>query len=127
MYIEWCDEIHHDKKENYDFYLRVFKEKFDLKFHKPKKDKCDHCEAYENIASKTPEMIEEHTLHIEEKENARTYKNEMKDEGGVDSVLTAAFDLEKVLLCPHGPTSSFYYVKRLKLHNFTVTDIDAAP
>ena len=40
-----------------------------------------------------------------------------------ENVLVAAFDLEKVLLCPHGQTSSFYYCKRLTLHNFTVTDI----
>ena len=70
QYIEWCDKNHHDKKENYDFYLRVFNEKFNVKFHKPKKDRCDKCEAYENTASKTPQLIEEHTLHIEEKENA---------------------------------------------------------
>ena len=38
---------------------------------------------------------------------------------------TAAFELEKVLLCPFGETSSFYYSRRLKNHNFTVTTLDS--
>ena len=38
-------------------------------------------------------------------------------------LLVAAFDLQKVLLCPYGEASSFYYFQRLATHNFTVTNI----
>ena len=111
--------------ENYDFYYRVFNERFYLKFHKNKKDNCDKCEDFKNIpeAQRTDEQIAEHDLHLDEKENARQYKECKKEEGGKEEVITVAFDLEKVLLSPYGQTSSFYYSKRLKVHNFTVTDI----
>lgn len=42
----------------------------------------------------------------------------------IDKVLAAAFDLQKVLLCPYGQTSSFYYSRRLANHNFTITELD---
>ena len=38
--------------------------------------------------------------------------------------VTAAFDLEQVLLSPFGQTSAYYYSRRLQNHNFTVTEID---
>ena len=53
----------------------------------------------------------------------RQFKECKKEEGKKEEVMTTAFDLEKVLLSPYGQTSSFYYSKRLKVHNFTVTDI----
>ena len=48
MYIKWCAEMDYHI-ESYDFYRRVFLEKFDLKFHKPKKDMCDTCEGFKNL------------------------------------------------------------------------------
>ena len=113
------------KVENYDFYNRVFRERFNLKFHKNKKDTCDKCQNYDNTPEeqRTEEQIAEHDLHLDEKENARQVKECKKEEGQKKEVMTAAFDLEKVLLSPYGQTSSFYYSKRLKVHNFTVTDI----
>ena len=127
MYRMYVEEAKEDRVESYDVYKRVFNEKFNLKFHKNKKDKCDRCETMKNMPAeaKTDEMIIEHDKHIEEKKNAREFKEEMKKEGEKSNVIAAAFDLEKVLLCPHGPTSSFYYSKRLKLHNFTITDIES--
>ena len=47
MYSEWCAEYGHEV-ENYNFYARVFREKFNLKFQKPKKDTCDKCETFSN-------------------------------------------------------------------------------
>ena len=38
-------------------------------------------------------------------------------------VITGAFDLEQVLLCPHR-AGAFYYSRRLKNHNLTVNEID---
>ena len=40
------------------------------------------------------------------------------------TTVAAAFDLEQVLLSPYGQTGAFYYSRRLKNHNFTVTEID---
>lgn len=123
MYVEDHDGL--DKVENYNFYLRVFTTRFNLKFHKNKKDKCNSCESFKNTPEdiRTEEQIDKNDKHLDEKENARLYKARMKEEGKKSNVIAAAFDLEKVLLCPHGQTSSFYYSKRLKVHNFTITDI----
>ena len=48
MYTVWCSNENY-ALESYDFYFRVFKERFNLKFQKPKKDKCDTCESYNNL------------------------------------------------------------------------------
>ena len=103
MYVAEHDGV--GKVEDYNFYRKVFDEKFNLKFHKWKKDKCNKCEAFTNtpVELRTQEQIEKHDCHIDEKENARDYKEQMKREAEEKSnVLTAAFDLEKVLLCPYG-------------------------
>jgi len=123
MYVEEHDG--NGKVEDYKFYHRIFTERFNLKFQKNKKDQCDKCEGFKNTPDdkKTPEMIAEHDMHIDEKASARDLKAEMKLQGKDDGVVSSAFDLEKVLLAPHGQTSSFYYSKRLKIHNFTITDI----
>ena len=99
--------------ENYNFYARVFSEK-------PKKS-CDKCKTFSNtpITGRTKEMKDIHLKHIQEKDLTRdqkaTLKLNAKDE---ENVLVAAFDLEKVLLCPHTQISSFCYCKHLKLHNY---------
>ena len=115
-----------EKAENYAFYFSVFSKRFNLKFQKNKKDKCNQCESFQNTPEdiRTEDQKEKQDLHLDEKENAREFKQKKKEEGKKNNVITAAFDLEKVLLCPYGQTSSFYYSKRLKLHNFTITDIE---
>ena len=116
--------------ELYDFYRRVFLEKFDLKFHKPKKDMCDTCGGFKNL-QKTGDVDgnarDGHELHRASIIYTRNLKEIMKQAAIADpnSVTTAAFDLQKVLLTPYGKTSSFYYSMRMKNHNFTVTKINS--
>ena len=54
------------------------------------------------------------------RKNKRREREKIRDK----TVVTAAFNLEQVLLSPHGSTSAFYYSHRLKSHNSTVTEID---
>ena len=123
MYVEDHNGV--GNVENYKFYHSIFKQRFNLKFQRNKKDQCDKCEGFRNtpVENKTADMIIDHDKHIDEKDSAGDLKAEMKRLGENDNVVSSAFDLEKVLLAPHGQTSSFYYSKRLKIHNFTVTDI----
>lgn len=126
LYVEECQKKK-IKAEDYKFYNHVFNRYFNLKFQKPKKDRCDKCFAYEHTLdeSKTPDLIAQHTTHLNDKNLARSYKNELKlmfQES--DDTIVIAFDLEKVLLCPHAPSSSFYYSRRLKIHNLTFTNIN---
>ena len=76
MYVE----EHDGKVENYN-YLKVFNEKFNLKFHKNKKDKCNQCEGFKNtpVELRTEDQIEKHDSHLDERSNARDYK-ELKKE-----------------------------------------------
>ena len=114
--------------ENEQFYRKVFVEKFNLKFHRLKKDACDKCTSFLNTPDerRTDAMCEEFKSHQNEKEAAREFKNKMKEEAKDKSnFAVACFDMEKVLLLPHGPTSSFYYAYRLRVANLTITDINS--
>lgn len=124
MYNEWCAKKSYPL-EDYKFYLRVFNERFALKFQQPKKDKCDTCECYKNSSQHTDEMKQSQRNHLRDKELVRQIKEKSKERASQqENVLAAAFDLQKVMLCPHGQVSSFYYSRRLANHNFTVTELD---
>ena len=124
MYQKWCSEEGH-KQKNYDFYKHIFCTCFRLKFQKPKKYECATCSAYENKAEKTEEDEINHKKHLDDKEMSRSIKAERKEEAEQDEFTScAAFDLQQVLLSPFGQTSDFYYSRRLKNHNLTVTEID---
>ena len=74
---------------------------------------------------RTSEIREAQEKHISDKELARTIKDGVKYLATKDKETSGvAFDLEKVLLCPQGPTSAFYYSRRLMNHNLTMTDIN---
>ena len=108
--------------EKYAFYANVFRTRFKLKFQKPKKDKCKE---FKNSTNHSEGEKKSQKSHLKDKDLARIIKQAAKEEAS--KVLTkcaAAFDLQKVLLTPYGPTSSFYYSRRLANHNFTITELD---
>ena len=45
MYTEWCTQNNFET-ESYDTYYMIFKQQFNLKFKKPKKDQCDTCTTF---------------------------------------------------------------------------------
>ena len=109
------------------FYFTVFKQRFNLKFDKPKKDRCDECDSYknQNPAEITEEMKRNQESHLKEKVTVRKLKERLKEEAkSKNEVATAAFDLQKILLSPFGKTGSFYYSRRLINYNFTITELD---
>ena len=60
-------------------YTKIFLEKFNLGFHKPKKDQCSQCNAYKNMTpEQKKENEEEHKLHLINKEKARQSKENAK-------------------------------------------------
>ena len=59
-----------------------------------------------------------------DKELARNIKKEVKVRAKNNKKMcVCAFDLKEVLLGPHGECNLFYYKRRLKKHNLTVTDL----
>ena len=126
LYSDWCNE-QNINAETKGLYYRTFHSRFNLKFNKLKKDACDMCTSYKN----TPEELkreairEEFNCHIAEKIKAREHKTAMKGKAREYSwVSAAAFDMQKVLLLLHRETSSFYHSRRLKVQNFTITEIN---
>jgi hypothetical protein len=54
------------------------------------------------------------------------YLKNIDKKNAIDSdgkTLTAVFDFEKVLTCPHGNISIFYYKRKLSCYNFTIFDM----
>lgn len=125
MYLKWRDEKNYPL-ETYAFCARIFRERFNLKFQKPKKDNCDTYEEFKNTVSPSEEVKLAQKSHLVDKDLARKIKTAAKEDASKDiTKCVAAFDLQKVLLTPYGQTSSFYYSRRLANHNFTVTELES--
>ena len=78
MYRQWAEGKGY-LIETYHFYARVFREQFNLKFQKPKKDKCDTCEEFNDKSTPTPEEIVAQENHLKDKELARQIKRAAKE------------------------------------------------
>ena len=111
---------------SYSAYRTIFQQHFNIKFHKPKKDRCDTCDGWENLPeqARSEEMHSKKIEHDQEKDLSREFKKDVKELARKHShIKAAAFDFQKTLLIPAGNSSSFYYSLRLRQYNFTVTDI----
>lgn len=105
-------------------YRKIFCTEFNYSFHKPKKDSCQVCNAYNerkriNIATEEDEKA--FKAHLDRKEKSRTEKEKDKQLSKENkSVYTAAFDLEAVLSTPCSNVSQVYYKRKLNSYNLTV-------
>lgn len=125
LYTEWFSH------ENYECemaslrqYQDIVNKNFNIAFYYPKKDQCDKCHAF--LSNKAPSEIQktEQELHMQRKNLGRTVKAADKAEAEKSSnVITATFDMQKILSCPFGNVSIFYYKRKLNLYNFTVYDV----
>ena len=109
-------------------YRAQFK-KFNLAFHKPKKDQCSACFAYDlKVKAKSANEDDhlKHAHHINIKTVSREEKAKDKANAQAEiSKLTAVctFDLQKVLETPSAEASPLYYKRKLSLYNLTVFDL----
>uniref|UniRef100_A0A8D8Z5L8 Uncharacterized protein n=1 Tax=Cacopsylla melanoneura TaxID=428564 RepID=A0A8D8Z5L8_9HEMI len=107
-------------------FRRVFVKDFNLSFHKPKKDKCTTCVAYENkkVNKETPLTDvekENHKQHLKEKEySAARFKAHQEIHKRKPNTLCVSFDLQKVLLAPHGNSMLYYFSRKYCIYNFTL-------
>ncbi|XP_053614598.1 uncharacterized protein LOC128677637 [Plodia interpunctella] len=126
MYNEWFDPIIYQcKAETERQYKTIVNDSFKLSFFKPKKDQCDVCHKYKISESRTEMDRETYANHIINKNTARGLKTADKKEaissGG--KIVAATFDFQKVLICPYGEISVFYYKRKLATMNFTVFNL----
>ena len=106
----------------------MFDTRFNLKFNRPQKDACDTCTSYKNLSQeqKTDAIEREQAEHLAEKDKARNFKMLTKENStSHNDIVSAAFDVQKVMLLPQGETSSFYYTRRLHVTNFTITKLNS--
>lgn len=105
----------------YPIYYQIFSNDFNISFWKPKKDQCDDCTAFTNAENKAV-LQEKHDQHIKEKNLARAEKEH--DKASVSkNLVVAVYDLQATMPCPQGEVSSFYYISKLNVLNFTVTEL----
>lgn len=113
-------------------YREIFNTKFNLSFFKPKKDQCPDCLAWNNMTESEKakaEAVKKYSDHIQDKKKVKLLKEDdltaskAKNEAeGSSTVRVITFDLEKVLYCPKGENSDFFYKRKLSNYNFTVFD-----
>ena len=104
-------------------YRQVFCSEYNYSFHRPKKEACQTCNAYEEKTKSgrltQDDEIEYHS-HIERKNKARAEKEKDKMKAKVDkSFYAATFDREAVLPTPCSNVSQIYYKRKLNTYNLT--------
>lgn len=106
---------------HFKVYSNYFCQHFNIRFHKPKKDRCDKCEMFKSITQTgraTPEDNEANEKHVKSKEATRTERHrdtEIED----PATLVVSFDLENVFSLPKAEVSSFFYKRKLSVYNLT--------
>ena len=119
LYVENCRK---EKKDpiSLSYYRNVFNTDFNIGFHKPKSDRCNHCEAYKVSKAQAEQITEEveaaQKHHIAEKMFMRSDSNADR-QNPVKFVV--CFDLENVITLPKAEISSFFYKRKLTLYNLT--------
>ena len=98
------------EKVSQDKYRKIFDYDFNYGFHRPKKDQCEVCIAYQHRKDQaTAEEKKDYSTHMNNKITARQIKDNAKKDACQSSTTTGcAFDLQQILLCPHGKSSSFF-------------------
>lgn len=125
MYKEWSELYkYNNKAETERQYRNIVNDHMNIAFFIPKKDLCDKCHAFSNEVNPTEEQVLTHSKHISNKETARKYKARDKEDAihSSSKIVCATFDFQKLLNCPSGEVSLFYYKRKLSLMHFTVFD-----
>lgn len=105
----WYPEKYTSQAKTERQYRDIVNANFNISFHTPKKDQCDECHIFRSKKNPTDQEKEAFKEHQTNKQVARDLKNKDK-QCAIDSdrkIVTAVFDFEKVLSCPHGNISNF--------------------
>ncbi|CAH1976268.1 unnamed protein product [Acanthoscelides obtectus] len=111
LYLKYMEQRNATEVGTLRQYREVINAEFNLAFHKPKKDQCSLCVAYQLATSPDKQKIQEkYEKHVSNKKAARALKDEDKETAINDKTISAAcFDLQKVLVTPQSAVSDFYY------------------
>ncbi|CAG4961814.1 unnamed protein product [Parnassius apollo] len=92
-------------------------------FESLKKDRCDLCLEYEMASvDHKAKLKEKFDTHLKEKDLCRLEKKNDRRNIGEGNICTV-YDLQAVMQCPLGDSSSFYYISKLNCLNFTMAEL----
>lgn len=124
----WRDFDKGQKEENkptcdYWLYYDIFNKEFNIGFFQPKKDRCDLCLDYEQASTNRKiELQQKYEVHLKQKDLCR--KEKRLDRQNIDDTnICVVYDLQAVMQCPTGETSSFFYKSKLNCFNFTIVEL----
>ncbi|XP_022823697.1 uncharacterized protein LOC111362445 isoform X3 [Spodoptera litura] len=124
QYKEWC---HQNSKPiiKQGTYEHIFRNEFNIAFHKPKKDQCSICLSYQNAVGDDKLQLkytyekhlkERDLCRLEKKSDIETCKNDANK-------IICCYDMQAVLQTPCGNDSLFFYKRRLNVYNCTVFNV----
>ena len=127
MYEMFCEERQSKASEDGPEYIEpikehlyrdVFRREFNIDFHKPKKDRCDICEAYKAIPEPSQVENQEHAAHVAAKMKTKEERDADRKDTSPQHA-TVCFDLQNVISLPRANISSFFYRRKLAVYNLT--------
>ena len=112
LYTDLCESKGLEKVSQ-DKYRKIFDYDFNFSFHRPKKDQCEVCIAYQHRQDQaTAEEKKDYSTHMNNKITARQIKDNAKKDACQSSTATeCAFDLQQ-----------FFYALMEKVHLFFTRD-----
>lgn len=123
LYVEKCvqEEV---RPEKCWLYRNIFKNEFNISFHKPRKDICDTCYVFNHSTVEEKEISNEsYQKHMDRKSVARKMKNDAKIKAVAGECTLIEFDLEAVCYTPATNAKALFYKRRLAVYNFTVLNV----
>lgn len=124
QYKEWC---HQNSKPiiKQGTYEHIFRNEFNIAFHKPKKDQCSLCLSYQNaVGDDKLQLMYTYEKHLKERDLCRSEKKADIEKCRNDAnKIICCYDMQAVLQTPCGNDSLFFYKRRLNVYNCTVFDI----
>ena len=116
LYVKVCEKQNRAPVKE-PIYRRIFNTRFNLAFHKPRKDSCLTFDKYKE------KQIDEATYqtHFARRERAQAEKeNDKKEAKSNPTKHACTFDLEQVLSTPNNSTSTIFYKRKLSVYNLSV-------
>lgn len=128
LYNEWLDPNKYARRVKTERkYREIVGKNFNLGFYVTKKDECDQCQTFRKLSIPSDEQTARHIIHTQNIVTAHNKKNQDKLEASVSNgkIISAIYDIEKLLPCPHGQESLFNNKRKLLCFNLPILDMSS--
>jgi len=114
-YVEHCSQTEQIPAKEHT-YRHIFNHEYNIEFQKPKKDRCDICEAMKFNKEPTADETQQYAMHIDKKKESHEERN--RDRESVDKIVVC-FDMQNVFSPPQSNVSNFFYKRKLSVFHLT--------